>query len=145
MHILKLSILLIMVTLLFVSCGGDEAEPESEASTETDTGINRAKQFDEAIDSIIAILERRDSKAIYDDFVKPSALEKISASPGGLDSAYIKFNVFIPPLLEVLNKVKDEPPQYNEDTTYAVYDVAGAPAPVNFQYLDGRWYFSPKD
>lgn len=137
------SILLALVATITIllACGGDSGQQETVTA---DSGMARAEQFEEAMDTIIAILERNDYKAIYARFVKPSEIEKIKAAPGGLDSAYVKFQQFIPPLLQVLKDATTNPPQYNADTTYAVYDPESAPAPVNFEYINGRWYFSPK-
>ncbi len=139
-YLLILLALVATMTILF-ACGGDTDKPETAIA---DSGKARAEQFEEAMDTIIAILERNDYRAIYARFVKPSEIEKIKAAPGGLDSAYIKFQQFIPPLLQVLKDATTQPPQYNADTTYAVYDPESAPAPVNFEYINGRWYFSPK-
>jgi len=141
--------LLILGMISLLACG-DSDVPETEQPAATDSSVAdvasgdaRYTELKITVKDIIAILQKGDDHGLYNKYVQPEILAQIEVDYGSLDSALTNFHVFRGPLRYALEQGLETDPEFNEDSTEAIYRIEGSPGPVNFVYMDNRWFFNP--
>ncbi len=137
------SILAITCLLLLPGCGGESSEGESDA-IELKSPATPEEELILAMDEAIRLVEADSLRAMFEKFTPPDDLARID-SAGVIDQVLNQFNIFKLDFVRALKESQTIQPEFNEDTTKAIYEVVEVEVPghkVKFQKIEGRWYFS---
>jgi len=134
----------IVVTLsLLPGCGGESSEGESDAAEATVSGTPE-QELILAMDRAIALVQSDSIRGLFEEFTPPEDLARIDSS-GQFNQVASRFNIFKLDFVRALQEAKGIPPEFNEDTTKATYEVVDVLVPggkVKFRKIGEKWYFS---
>lgn len=137
------SIFAITCLLLLPGCGGESSEGESDA-IEVKAPATPEEELILAMDEAIRLVEADSIRVMFEKFTPPDDLARID-SAGVIDQVLNQFNIFKLDFVRALKESQTIQPEFNDDTTKAIYEVVEVEVPghkVKFQKIDDRWYFS---
>lgn len=137
------SIFAITCLLLLPGCGGESSESESDA-IEVKAPATPEEELILAMDEAIRLVEADSIRVMFEKFTPPDDLARIDTA-GVIDQVLNQFNIFKLDFVRALKESQTIQPEFNDDTTKAIYEVVEVEVPghkVKFQKIDDRWYFS---
>ena len=156
----SIMILFLCGVLLFPGCGGDSSESESREATSQDTTSQEAEpgiqvprmefaagtpeaELQGVISEVVTYFKNDDVEGMMLKFIPETRIKELEDS-GGFNRVARRYNMFRDDMLLVIVEALTLQPQFNEDTTVAIYKVQSGPTDLVFVKAGDRWYFPDK-